>query len=397
MLSPMTKIDDSRPTGSNSPSLVIATACLLSAGLGTIHAFSVLISSFEARLNLGRATVSAVYSVALVSLTASVLLFGLSSSSRRHSPRIPLGVGVLGAMGLVLAENGASLLPVLIGFGVIFGVANGIGYAYTLEIAARELPQRQGLAMGAVTAAYALGATMAAIVFETLIDRGADRGLTHSLRSLAGTLIIIGAVTTIMLRRHSEHSTVARAPVQSGSGRTRIVVRHWVSYGLAVFAGLMALGHAAEIVSSAGGSSFHRTLGTVLVAGGNATGGLAAALAADRINPSRAIRCLASATVVALLLTSLGSTTPVLLGLAGVGFSYGATIALYPFVVLKEVGSVQYPKVYGQIFTAWGVAGLAAPVLAGAIFDATGRYVTSLLVAATLAGACALVSRSQSF
>ena len=160
---------------------------------------------------------------------------------------------------------------------------------------------------------------------------------------------------------------------------------------------MMALGHAAEIVSSSGGSSFHRTLGIVVVAGGNATGGLAAALAADRIDPARAIRFLASATVAALLLTSLGSTTSVLLGLAGVGFSYGATIALYPFVVLKEVGSVRYPKIYGQIFTAWGVAGLTAPVLAGALFDATGGYVTSLFVAAALAGACALVSRSQSF
>jgi flagellar motor component MotA len=51
-------------------------AALLSAVLGSIHAFSILITPIEEKLDVDRARVSAVYSLGLVTLTASVLIYG---------------------------------------------------------------------------------------------------------------------------------------------------------------------------------------------------------------------------------------------------------------------------------------------------------------------------------
>jgi hypothetical protein len=45
---------------------------------------------------------------------------------------------------------------------------------------------------------------------------------------------------------------------------------------------------------------------------------------------------------------------------------------------------------YGLVFTAWGLAGLGAPWLAGVLFDAGGGYGPALIIAAGAALASAL-------
>jgi MFS family permease len=78
--------------------------------------------------------------------------------------------------------------------------------------------------------------------------------------------------------------------------------------------------------------------------------------------------------------------------LALVGLSYGLLSGAYPSALSYYYGTVNYGRMMGRLITAWGVAGLCAPWLAGAIFDARGGY--GLAVALALAGAlvAALVS-----
>ena len=46
---------------------------------------------------------------------------------------------------------------------------------------------------------------------------------------------------------------------------------------------------------------------------------------------------------------------------------------------------------YARVFTAWGVAGVTAPIAAGALYDRTGGYGTMLVIlgAGSIAGAVA--------
>ena len=53
---------------------IVAAASLLSAVLGSVHAFSVFIDPLEAQFSAARSAVSLTYSGALVSLTLAVLL-----------------------------------------------------------------------------------------------------------------------------------------------------------------------------------------------------------------------------------------------------------------------------------------------------------------------------------
>ena len=153
------------------PATVVALA-LLAFVLGSVHAFSVLIEPLVAQFGSSVTAVSAIYSLALVSITVMV------SIGHRFYAAAPAAVvvGALSAVavaGALLAGFGGSLALVWLGYGVLFGTANGAGYGYALQLSAQVSPGREGLAMGGITASYAVGATL----FPAIYDVGAGRRL----------------------------------------------------------------------------------------------------------------------------------------------------------------------------------------------------------------------------
>ena len=70
---------------------------------------------------------------------------------------------------------------------------------------------------------------------------------------------------------------------------------------------------------------------------------------------------------------------------------YGAVIAIYPTLITKLFGLEKSAWAYGNIFTAWGCAGLTAPSLAGFIYDYSDKYSSSLLLAAILSSLAAVI------
>ena len=95
--------------------------------------------------------------------------------------------------------------------------------------------------------------------------------------------------------------------------------------------------------------------------------------------------------VALLLLNPVAGGFAVISLLALIGFSYGAIIAVYPVAISNYFGEAG-PRVYGQVFTAWGFAGLVAPWTAGLIFDGSDGYAPALVVAAVIAGLSALAA-----
>ena len=81
--------------------MTIAACASLSAALGSIHAFSVFIPEWENLPGASRASASLIYSIALVSLTLSVLL-GYRVYQRLTPSTIFSLVGISAAAGLWL-------------------------------------------------------------------------------------------------------------------------------------------------------------------------------------------------------------------------------------------------------------------------------------------------------
>ncbi len=364
--------------------IVVASCCAMTTVLGTIHAFSVFVPQWQNTFGANRASVSLVYSLALVSLTIAVL-FGYRIY-KRYSPAVLFAVcGLIAAAGLALAARSSSLLELTIFYGIVFGSANGVGYGYALQLAGQTSHSGKGFAMGLVTAFYAVGATLAPVMFVALIKRG---GNDLALLAMAVIVLLVSFVSAAFVHFSgasflSESATAMAKPLADKLKRTRLLL--WFSYGGAVAAGLMVIGHAFAIalwLNPDGGMS---SISPVVVSLGNMLGGFTAGYFSDRLSSRSLLLWLPVLTCVGLLcLVSPLSIfwIAMLTSLGIIGYCYGALIAVYPVAISDIFGTEAAPRIYGQIFTAWGVAGLVGPWFSGWLFDQTMSYKLALIIAA---------------
>ena len=150
----------------------------------------------------------------------------------------------------------------------------------------------------------------------------------------------------------------------------------------------MAIGHAAGIAATAGGSGW---IAAATVAGCNLVGSLLCGWLSDKVSHRSLLTVLPILGAAALLALSVFPGLAILL-LGIVGFAYGGTIATYPAAIAKLFPGQDGPRAYGRIFTAWGLAGLLAPWVAGQIYDLSGGYTYALWMAAGLGGVSALTA-----
>ncbi len=348
--------------------------------LGSVHAFSIFLVPLETAFNASRANVSLVYSFALISLTISVLI-GPKFFSLWPASAILLTSGLSAATGALIAAYAPNLVVVFIGYSLLFGAANGAGYGFGLQFVAQTNRNREGMAMGAVTACYAAGAMFAPGLFLWAISFG---GFKVAMLGLTVSLVAV-AVASAFLLRHTKAKL--KAPVNSSLSQsvpTSEVGLLWIGYCTGVFSGLMIIGHAAEISRITGLGKFVWVAPT-FIAGFSLVGSLLGGYMTDRLSPRFLVGGLSMfASVVLAVLTFTSSGSVVLGGLACVGFCYGAIISVYPSMIAKMFGMANSPLIYGRVFTAWGVAGLTAPWLAGSLFDVVGSYSIALTTAALL-------------
>ncbi|MEZ5670507.1 MAG: MFS transporter [Alphaproteobacteria bacterium] len=329
------------------PLAALAAAVLLTATLGSIHAFSVFIEPLEAAYGAARADVALVYSVALLALTAAVLCAGRVFQAL-PAPTLALLIGLDSALGLALPLLFEGMAALYVGYGVVFGFANGMGYALALQLAARSFPARAATLMGLVTAVYALGAMVLARLFAMLI---ALDGPGTALGAMAALMLAASAAAAVAVRL-SGLTVAAAAPDRAARPPlpVRPIALMWLGYATACFAGLMAIGHAAALVEAAGGSPQQATMAVSLIALANAAGGLAAGAVAERRDPRGLLLLAALVAAVALAALALAAGPGgAIAALAAVGLSYGAVIALYPALVHALLGIERMARAYGRV------------------------------------------------
>jgi OFA family oxalate/formate antiporter-like MFS transporter len=360
--------------------LAATAALVIMVSIGALYAWSVFVAPLEAALGASRSASSAVFSLAVASFTLS-MLFGARLYPYARPEGIALATLALAAAGFALAGWGQSIPAVAIGFGGLFGCANGLGYGFSLQVAQQALPHRRGLITGIAVAAYTLGSAAFALLFAWGIR---TLGLDATFRATALYMLAVGALAYLLLKAaRLQFAEPARQPASRAAGASGAHVFWilWLGFLLGAFAGVMVLGHAAAIVGSFGGTPQQMALGASLVAAGNGIGRLAGGWLADRMPARRLLSAMMLLAGSALLLI-LGAPTPAAASAAlfTMGAGYGAMAGGYPVVVSQLYGIASVSRVYGRVFTAWGVAGLAGPLLAGVLFDQAHDYRLALLL-----------------
>ena len=363
------------------PVAVVIAGGLACLSAGSIYGWSLFYQPIETALGVGRTWLSGAFSIASILFAAAMVVAPMVLRGW-PAPRIALLSAVLCGTGVALPGLVRELWCIVLAYGLLFGTGCGIAYSIALQANVMVLPHRRGLAAGLTAGSGALGSVVAALAFRAMIEAiGPWATLVWSGAALFVFAVIAAALMRGIVMPAPGRSTAANRTESFAERRIEITL--WLGFFFGACAGLMALGHAAGIARAYGGALAPVALATALITGANGIGRLGAGWLADALPVRRilvAAPLLAAAALGALALVP--DSTLALAVLTITGLAYGAMAATYPASVAIYFGVARTATVYGRVFTAWGVAGLAAPGVGGYIFDALGGYGVALALAA---------------
>ncbi len=395
---------------SNTPRLnrwiIVVGAIMIQLALGAIYAWSV----FTARLTAtdGAYAFSAsqtawVFSAGLSTFAIVMVLAGRILP--RVGPRtLSLAGGVLLGAGYILGGLfGQSFWVQLVCIGVIAGAGIGLTYVVPISVCVKWFPDKKGMITGLAVAGFGFGATiwvkLAGSWFGGLLNTTNVFGLpgVQSVFFIYGialaTLVILGSI--VMINPPEGYQPEGWTPPTSEKGdhegavefrardmlRTRQFYMLWSVFMSASIAGLMVIYciklFGIDALEHKGVVNAGAITGTAMAwyAIFNGLGRIAWGSISDRLGRRPTIILMSALQGVTMLMTyhvfiSFGMVYGFIFAAALIGFNYGGAFALFPAITADYFGNKNVGSNYGWMFTAYGVAGLAGPLLAGYFKDA---------------------------
>lgn len=364
-------------------------AAAINAAAGTLFSWSVLLPDLATDLHTTSRVVASAFSTALAVFAITVVAAGRAVD--RYGPRRTSALaGALSGTGLTLTALAQDLVLLHVGFGVIFGLGNGLAYSSTVTWASTRPGAGSARSVAVVVAAYAAGPIVAGPVGELSTAQWGWRSTV-----LLGAAVV--STVTILASRVLPDSDGARdTPPPAGSDNDRpMLAALWLLFLSASAPALFAFAYAADLAGDRGLPSQLGGLAVASMGMGNLVGRILAGALADRLGLRQAMRADLALMIVALTaLAWLPGGAAAVLALLLLAVQYGALSSLLPIAVREACESSRFGSAYGMVFSAWGLAGLLAPRLP----DPASPYASALpswvpLMAAAIIGLVAYERR----
>ncbi|WDR06266.1 hypothetical protein PSQ90_02035 [Devosia rhodophyticola] len=365
----------SKPAKARLPMLAAALLCFAA---GSLYAWSSMIPALLVRYDVGVQQAGQVFSFAIVAFSLAVLLFPYLPAPMKSS-RAAAAAGVLAAISLVLATVAPGFDLFLLFYSLGFGAMSGIIYIQTVELAAKS--SAPAVLTPLMVAAFGLGGVVFGPTIRALV------ALNWQLAALlpVALALIVAAALVFAFPAHEQAASTATnrdtAPIIAPP-RAGHVALLWTIFAFGSGTGLMVLGLASAIIEDRGAATALSATVLAVIALGNTGGRLSVSLLGQWLPPI-IIAGLSPILAAIGLLTLIISPNVYAggIGLTLVALSYGLMASAMPVLTRALTSTLTFGHTFALVFTAWGVAGLLSPWLAGTSFDATGSFTAALYFA----------------
>jgi OFA family oxalate/formate antiporter-like MFS transporter len=362
------------------PWAAIAAVTALTLPLGSIYAFSVFLKPIEAELGIPRSALSFVFGLATVGFTVGMnlapMLYRLASPAT-----LIMTNAVVAALGIEMASRANGMPMLLFGYGVVFGIAGGTIFIILQQAVNLVVRTRTGLLNGYVLGLYPMGAMIAAPLFGW---SNALYGYHVTLTGLAVAILAFGAGST-WLTIHAGSTLPSRSGKAQDARADRhvaITIRLCIVFFLAAAAGLTVLSQAVGIIAAYGGETAMALWATTIITAVIACGRVSGGWLVDRfLVPFVSAFAHVVALTGTVVLSIWPSPTVAVIALMMIGLGYGLVSGSTGGAVAVYWPKPMYGAIVSRIYIAWCVAAVTLPVLAGHLFDLTGGYSATVLIA----------------
>ena len=386
--------------------LVVLGAILIQLALGALYAWSVftrILTDPEGLYQFTATQTAWIFSAGLATFAVVMILAG-RWLARVGPRRLTILGGLFLGLGFVLGGFfGTSFWAQFICIGLIAGAGIGLGYVVPIAVGVKWFPDKKGMITGLAVAGFGFGATiwvkLAGSWFGGLLNYAEVFGLppVQSVFVIYGivfaALVLLGSV--VMVNPPEDYRPAGwnpEASTQKGSLgsagfepgqmlKTPQFYSIWVVFLSSAIAGLMVIYciklFGVDALEFRGVQNAGLTTETAVawLAIFNGLGRILWGMISDRIGRKSAIIIMSLAQGVAMLMTyhvfiHTGLTTGLVVAACLIGFNYGGIFALFPAITADWFGNKEVGRNYGWVFSAYGVAGIVGPLLAGVFKDA---------------------------
>lgn len=376
--------------------MVLLASLVIQTCLGGIYAWSTFVGPLADGYGLSPAQSQLIFGATILVFTVTMIFAGRLQNRVGPRPVAAIGGILFGAGYFYAAASGGDFFHLFTGLSLLSGMGIGMGYVCPLATCVKWFPNHKGLVTGISVASFGSGAILLSTIAEGIVGRGVD--VLTVFRWIAvfyGTLILAGALILDVPEK-----TVAAVQQKSYSGvlRSRTFWMLFAGMFCGTFSGLLVIGNLKPIGLTIGIESLYATLAISAFAVGNALGRVAWGWGLDqagKIVIPLSLGVLAVA-VIALISVS-GMNVGFILAAFCVGFGFGGCFVLYAAHLGNVYGTEAVGNVYPLVFMAYGISGIVGPTVGGILFEKTGSYQPSIIIAAAVACAGAVILGGYAF
>lgn len=365
--------------------------------LGTVYAWSVFKKPLMAAHGWSNTEVGLAFTLVVLFIGVSAA-FGGGFVDKAGARRVATVAAVLFGLGTVLAgvaDHLGNKWVLWLGYGVIGGIGNGLGYVTPIAVLVRWFPDKRGLITGLAVMGFGLGAALMGQVAPLIIP---TMGLANTFFMFGGVFLVVLLIAAQKLNNPPAGWTPAVTEGTVTQPQSRMdcdlaaalrMNQFYLLWGilfLNVTAGIALISNLSPMAQAQTGVTAV-VAGTVVLMGSlaNGLGRIVWASLSDRWG-RRLVFLLLLGTQVPVMLLLPKLTSPVVFAAACcyILLCYGGGFATMPAFAADTFGSRCMGQIYGKILLAWGAAGVVGPMLMEYVQKQSGNFATALYIAAGL-------------
>ena len=370
----------------------IALAAIgLHISIGSVYAWSVLTRPIMADMGFTLSQTTWTFSLAILILGLSAGFLG--SFAEKIGPKksglLAMLFLVTGLLGTAYALSIHNLTLLYLFYGIIGGIGLGIGYITPVSTLVKYFPNRPGFATGLAIMGFGFASLIAGPLMQYLV---AQVGLVDTFIILGVIYLVIMGASSLYLKapqpKHPTRTTKDKSAMYvhthgmlaNDAMKTWQFGALWWIFFINITCGIGLLSLASPMAQEAIGMTPAAAASLVGIIGiFNGGGRIAWSTISDYLGRSQTYILFFIIEIVAFYLlarTNSALTFQILILL--IITCYGGGFSCMPAYLADLYGIRQLSTIHGRILTAWGLAGIAGPMLVSYFHEAGYGYTTAL-------------------
>lgn len=386
--------------------LVLIASCLINLCIGAMYAWSVFAAPLAAHLSellgatITAADLSIVFSVGNGGGFITMIAGGFLN--KKIGPKWVIFIGgILFGSGFIVCGLANSIFMLILGFGIMSGLAMGLAYGQTISNSVKFFPDKAGLVGGIATASYGISSVIIPPVANKLIN---IFGVSKAFLILGIAIVVIVGIFSQFIIKCPEGfkpdgwkgSNEKVQESQENIDKTwKEMLKMPVFYVMiimlffgAVF-GMMAISQASGIAQNMiGMAPAQAAIVVSVLALFNTCGRIVAGYVSDRIGCINTLTIVFVIAIISMGLLYFSSSSLVIMFYIGIcltGVCFGAFMGVYPGFTASQFGSKNSGVNYGIMFMGFSSAGVVGPMIVSKVYNSTGDYRFAFLIAIVFA------------